>query len=146
MERCPRPSSERSGEQGGMGRRSEPSGKGPGRACGAPAFRDAPKTGGPGAKNRSKRPPNTFKTTRSDAVRRGPRGRIPDRDRRDRESGRRLAKDRMDPTGARWRMECAEAVLKLRSPKTGGRMDKRLEFHFQREKERNHPFSWGEKV
>jgi hypothetical protein len=52
---------------------------------------------------------------------------------------RHLVKDRMDLTGARWRLECAEAVLKLRSLKTSGHLDEYLEFHFQREKERNYP-------
>jgi hypothetical protein len=51
---------------------------------------------------------------------------------------RHLVKDRMDLTGARWRLECAEAVLKLRSLKISGHLDQYLEFHFQREKERNY--------
>ena len=51
-----------------------------------------------------------------------------------------LVKDRMDITGARWRLKSAEAVLRLRSLKASGDLDDYLRFHFQREKERN--YSW----
>ena len=49
-----------------------------------------------------------------------------------------LVKDRMDITGARWRLKSADAVLKLRSLKASGDLDEYLRFHFQREKERNY--------
>ena len=51
-----------------------------------------------------------------------------------------LVKDRMDITGARWRLKSADAVLKLRSLKASGDLDDYLRFHFQREKERNYPW------
>ncbi len=54
---------------------------------------------------------------------------------------RHLVKDRMDLTGARWRLISAEAVLKLRSLKVSGDLDDYLRFHFQREKARN--YSWA---
>ena len=49
-----------------------------------------------------------------------------------------LIKDRMDITGARWRMTCAEAVLKLRSLKASGDFNEYWEFHEQQEFIRNH--------
>lgn len=51
-----------------------------------------------------------------------------------------LVKDRMDITGARWRLKSAEAVLKLRSLKASGDLDDYLCFHFRQEKERNYPW------
>ncbi len=51
-----------------------------------------------------------------------------------------LVKDRMDLTGARWRLTSAEAVLKLRSLKASDALDDYLEFHFLQEKERNYPW------
>jgi hypothetical protein len=51
-----------------------------------------------------------------------------------------LVKDRMDITGARWRLKSAEAVLKLRSLKASGDLNAYLKFHFQQEKERNYPW------
>ena len=53
---------------------------------------------------------------------------------------RHLVKDRMDLTGARWRLTSAEAVLKLRSLKSSGALNDYLEFHFLQEKERNYPW------
>jgi len=52
---------------------------------------------------------------------------------------RHLVKDRMDITGARWGLERAEAILKLRSLKVSGDLAAYLEFHFQREQKRNDP-------
>lgn len=49
-----------------------------------------------------------------------------------------IVKDRMDITGARWRLISAEAVLKLRSLKASGDLDDYLRFHFQQEKDRNY--------
>lgn len=52
---------------------------------------------------------------------------------------RHLVKDRMDITGARWGLERAEAILKLRSLKVSGDLDAYWAFHFRREHERNYP-------
>ena len=51
---------------------------------------------------------------------------------------RHLIRDRMDITGARWSLEGAEAVLKLRSLKSGGDFDDYWKFYEQREFKRNH--------
>lgn len=51
---------------------------------------------------------------------------------------RHLVKDRMDLTGARWGLERAEAVLRLRSLRSSGDFDEYWAFHEQRELERNH--------
>ena len=52
---------------------------------------------------------------------------------------RHLVKDRMDITGARWGLQRAEAILKLRSLKVSGDLAPYLAFHFEREQERNYP-------
>jgi hypothetical protein len=52
---------------------------------------------------------------------------------------RHLVKDRMDITGARWGLDQAEAILKLRSLKVSGDLSAYWTFHFRREHERNHP-------
>jgi hypothetical protein len=52
---------------------------------------------------------------------------------------RHLVKDRMDITGARWGLQRAEAILKLRSLKISGDLPAYLEFHFEQEHKRNHP-------
>ena len=51
---------------------------------------------------------------------------------------RHLVKDRMDRTGARWSLDGAEAVLKLRSVKSSGDFDAYWTYHLAREHERNH--------
>jgi hypothetical protein len=51
---------------------------------------------------------------------------------------RHLIADRMDITGARWRMERAEAVLKIRSLRASGDFEQYWNFHKQREYIRNH--------
>ena len=51
---------------------------------------------------------------------------------------RHLIKDRMDLTGARWRLQSAEAVLKLRSLQSSGDFDEYLAFHKAQELKRNH--------
>jgi hypothetical protein len=51
---------------------------------------------------------------------------------------RHLIKDRMDITGARWGLDGAEAVLKLRALKTNGQFDDYWAYHLTRERERNH--------
>ncbi len=52
---------------------------------------------------------------------------------------RHLVKDRMDITGARWGLERAEAILKLRSLKVSGDLTAYLAFHFEQEHKRNYP-------
>jgi hypothetical protein len=49
-----------------------------------------------------------------------------------------LVKDRMDRTGARWSLEGAEAVLRLRALCTNGDFDEYWRFHLAQEHERNH--------
>ncbi len=51
---------------------------------------------------------------------------------------RHLIKDRMDLTGARWSLQGAEAVLRLRSLRSSGDFDEYWIFHERRELERNH--------
>lgn len=51
---------------------------------------------------------------------------------------RSLVKDRMDITGARWGLQGAEAVLKLRALRASGDLDDYLEYHRRRELDRNH--------
>jgi hypothetical protein len=52
---------------------------------------------------------------------------------------RHLVKDRMDITGARWGLDRAEAILKLRSLKVSGDLTDYMEFHFRQEQQRNYP-------
>ena len=49
-----------------------------------------------------------------------------------------LVRDRMELTGARWRLVGAEAVLKLRALRASGDFDAYWDFHDAREYERNH--------
>ncbi|MGH8472668.1 MAG: ISKra4 family transposase [Gammaproteobacteria bacterium] len=49
-----------------------------------------------------------------------------------------LIKDRMDITGARWGLETAEAILKLRSLRSSGDFDVYWEYHKAQELARNH--------
>ncbi len=49
-----------------------------------------------------------------------------------------LVKDRMDRTGARWSLDGAEAVLRLRALRTNGDFDAYWKFHLAREYQRNH--------
>lgn len=49
-----------------------------------------------------------------------------------------IVKDRMEKTGARWSLEGAEAVLKLRSLRASGDFDEYWEFHLRQEYKRNH--------
>jgi hypothetical protein len=51
---------------------------------------------------------------------------------------RHLVKDRMDLTGARWRLQRAEAVLKLRSLRSSGDFEAYWCFHKEQELHRNH--------
>jgi hypothetical protein len=45
----------------------------------------------------------------------------------------------MDLTGARWGLDRAEAILKLRSLKISGDLPAYLVFHFAQEQRRNYP-------
>ena len=49
-----------------------------------------------------------------------------------------MIKDRMEVTGARWGLDSAEAVLRLRALRGNGDLDDYLGYHFQQEKHRNH--------
>ena len=49
-----------------------------------------------------------------------------------------LVKDRMEKTGARWSLEGAEAVLRLRSLRASGDFDDYWRFHLNQEHQRNH--------
>jgi hypothetical protein len=51
---------------------------------------------------------------------------------------RHLVKDRMELTGARWGLEGAEAVLRLRSLRASGDFEEYWEFHLKQEQQRNH--------
>jgi hypothetical protein len=51
---------------------------------------------------------------------------------------RHLVNDRMDITGARWRLERAEAVLRIRALRSSGDFDEYWDFHKQQEFKRNH--------
>jgi hypothetical protein len=50
-----------------------------------------------------------------------------------------LVKDRMDITGARWGLDRAEAILRLRSLKASGDFEAYLDYHFEQERRRNYP-------
>jgi hypothetical protein len=52
-------------------------------------------------------------------------------------AGRHLVKDRMDLTGARWSLDGAEAVLRLRSLRASGDFEKYMAFHHRQERQRN---------
>jgi hypothetical protein len=51
---------------------------------------------------------------------------------------RHLVKDRMEATGARWRLRSAEAVLRLRSLRASGDFAEYWQFHLACEYEREH--------
>ena len=51
---------------------------------------------------------------------------------------RHLVKDRMDLTGARWRLERAEAVLRIRAIRSSGDFEEYWQFHKMQEFKRNH--------
>ena len=54
---------------------------------------------------------------------------------------RHLVKDRMDITGARWGVQTAEAILRLRAITANGDFDAYWTWHLQQEHHRNHPAS-----
>ena len=51
---------------------------------------------------------------------------------------RHLVNDRMDITGARWRLDRAEAILRIRALRTSGDFDEYWQFHKMQEFQRNH--------
>lgn len=51
---------------------------------------------------------------------------------------RHLIQDRMDIAGARWTFHGAEAVIRLRSLRSGGDIESYWDFHLTRELQRNH--------
>lgn len=57
---------------------------------------------------------------------------------------RHLVKDRMELTGARWSLQGAEAVLRLRSLRSSGDFDEYWEFHLQQEYQRQHAMRYAE--
>jgi len=57
---------------------------------------------------------------------------------------RHLINDRMDLTGARWRLPSAEAVLRLRSILSSGDFDEYWQFHEEAEARRNHASRYAE--
>jgi hypothetical protein len=59
---------------------------------------------------------------------------------------RHLIKDRMDLTGARWGLEGAEAVLKLRALLSNGDFDQYWDFHLAQEAQRVHASRYANHV
>jgi len=57
---------------------------------------------------------------------------------------RHLVKDRMDLTGARWRLKSAESVLKLRALYSSGDLEEYWGFHKDKERQRNHLLRYAE--
>lgn len=57
-----------------------------------------------------------------------------------------LVRDRMDITGARWTVEGAEAVLRLRALRASGDFDEYWSFHEDRELHRNHLVKYASKT
>ena len=55
-------------------------------------------------------------------------------------------KDRTDITGARWGLDGAEAILKLRALTSNGDFDQYWRFHLRREHERIHNAQYRESV
>ena len=58
---------------------------------------------------------------------------------------RHLVQDRMNLTGARWRLTGAEAVLRLRALRSSDDFDRYWEFHEQQEYERNHASHYADR-
>lgn len=51
---------------------------------------------------------------------------------------RHLIKDRLDRTGARWRIKSAEAIIRIRALRSSGDLDAYWSFHREQELQRNH--------
>jgi hypothetical protein len=56
---------------------------------------------------------------------------------------RHLVQDRMAITGARWGVQTAEAILKLRALHANGDFDENWAYHLHRKHQRNHPASYA---
>lgn len=56
---------------------------------------------------------------------------------------RHLVQDRMDITGARWGLDGAEAVLKLRALRSSGDFEAYWDYHLSQEQKRNHLFNFA---
>lgn len=59
---------------------------------------------------------------------------------------RHLIKDRMDLTGARWGLQGAEAILKLRAIRSNNDFDEYWTYHLARERQRNHQSRYANSV
>ncbi len=59
---------------------------------------------------------------------------------------RHLIKDRMDITGARWGLQGAEAILKLRAVITNGDLDEYWQYHLAHERHRNHDLRYANSI
>jgi len=59
---------------------------------------------------------------------------------------RHLIKDRMDLTGARWGLQGAEAILKLRAIRSNNDFDEYWTYHLARERHRNHQSRYANSV
>lgn len=59
---------------------------------------------------------------------------------------RHLIKDRMDITGARWGLQGAEAILKLRAIRSNGDFDQYWDYHLAQERHRNHDSHYADGV
>ena len=59
---------------------------------------------------------------------------------------RHVVRDRMDVTGARWSVEGAEAVLKLRAVRANGDFDDYWRFHLDHERQRVHESRYGQVI
>ena len=59
---------------------------------------------------------------------------------------RHLVKDRMDLTGARWGLEGAEAILKLRALRSNGDFARYWRYHLAQERHRTHPSRYANGV
>jgi hypothetical protein len=54
---------------------------------------------------------------------------------------RRIVRDRLDITGARWNVKVAEAILAIRALRSSGDWDDYCEFHQRKKAERNYPYA-----
>lgn len=59
---------------------------------------------------------------------------------------RHLVKDRLDLTGARWGLNGAEAILKLRALRANGDFDTYWKFHLNNERHRNHEIQYTQTI
>jgi len=59
---------------------------------------------------------------------------------------RSLVKDRMDITGARWGLDDAEAILKLRALRCNGDFNTYWQFHLTQERQRTHQSRYADSL